>query len=122
MHATITVDDHEPIRRRAHVLVLGNVGFLQANIPLIPDAKPDDGLIDLLVASPRKATDWVRLFARVMIRRDRDEEQLDRIIGSRMRIEVAEGDHFELDGDPAGECHTMTAQILPKALTIRVPR
>jgi YegS/Rv2252/BmrU family lipid kinase len=122
LHATITVDDGEPIRRRAHVLVLGNVGFLQANIPLIPDAKPDDGLIDLLVASPRKATDWVRLFARVMTRRDRDEEQLDRIIGSRIRIEVAEGDHFELDGDPAGECHTMIAQTLPKALIIRVPR
>jgi YegS/Rv2252/BmrU family lipid kinase len=122
LHATITVDDREPIRRRAHVLVLGNVGFLQANIPLIPDAKPDDGMIDLLVASPRKPTDWVRLFARVMTRRDRDEEQLDRIIGSRIHIDVAEGDHFELDGDPAGECHTMTAQILPNALTIRVPR
>ncbi len=122
LHATITVDDHEPFRRRAHVLVIGNVGFLQGNIPLIPDAKPDDGLIDMLIASPRKPSDWVRLFARVMTRRDRNEDQLDRIIASRIRIEVAEGDNFELDGDPAGECHTMTAQILPRALPVRVPR
>ena len=41
--------------RRAHVIVVGNVGYLQANIPLIPDAKPDDGLLDVLVASPRTA-------------------------------------------------------------------
>ncbi|SDS60001.1 diacylglycerol kinase family protein [Microlunatus soli] len=122
LHATITVDDGEPIRRRAHVLVLGNVGYLQANIPLIPDAKPDDGLLDLLIASARKPTDWLRLTAKVLTRRDRDVDELDRITGSKIRIEVAEGDHFELDGDPAGECHTLEAQVLPGALAIRVPR
>jgi diacylglycerol kinase (ATP) len=121
VHATITIDGSEPIRRRAHVLVLGNVGYLQANIPLIPDAKPDDGLIDLLIASPRKPTDWPRLIARVLTRRDRSVDELDRMTGSKIKIEVAEGDQFQLDGDLAGECHTMTAQILPGALNIRVP-
>ena len=53
LHTTITVDRQPPLRRRAHVIVVGNVGYLQANIPLIPDAKPNDGLLDLLVASPR---------------------------------------------------------------------
>ena len=53
LHATIAVDDEPPIRRRAHLIVIGNVGFLQANIPLIPDARPDDGLLDVLIASPR---------------------------------------------------------------------
>ena len=32
MHATIAVDDQPPIRRRAHLIVVGNVGFLLANI------------------------------------------------------------------------------------------
>ena len=121
LHATITVDDQEPFRRRAHVLVLGNVGYLQANIPLIPDAKPDDGLLDLLIASPRKPTDWFNLITRVLTRRDRDLDQLDRITGGKVRIEVSEGDHFELDGDPAGECHTLVAEVLPGALEICVP-
>lgn len=122
LHATITVDDGEPMRRRAHVLMLGNVGYLQANIPLIPDAKPDDGLLDLLIASPRNPTDWPRLIARVLARRERGLDELERMTGSKIRIEVAEGDHFELDGDPAGRLHTMTAEILPGALSIRVPR
>lgn len=122
LHAKITVDDGEPLRRRAHVLVLGNVGYLQANIPLIPDAKPDDGLLDLLIASPRGPSDWPRLIARVLTRRERGLDELERMTGSKIRIEVAEGEHFELDGDPAGELHTMTAEILPGALHIRVPR
>jgi len=36
----ITVDDQPPVRRRARTVVIGNVGTLQANIPLLPDAKP----------------------------------------------------------------------------------
>lgn len=122
LHAKITIDDGDPIRRRAHVLVLGNVGYLQANIPLIPDAKPDDGLLDLLIASPRGPSDWPRLIARVLTRRERGLDELERMTGGKIRIEVAEGDHFELDGDPAGLLHTMTAEILPGALDIRVPR
>ena len=40
------------MKRRAHVIVIGNVGYLQANIQLIPDAKADDGLLDVVIASP----------------------------------------------------------------------
>ena len=120
IHVTITVDDGEPFRRRAHVVVLGNVGFLQGGIPLIPDAKPDDGLLDLLVASPRTPSDWARLVTHVLTRRGR-VEQLDRYTASKIRIEVAEGDNFELDGDPSGHCHVLEAEVLPGALDIRVP-
>lgn len=122
VHATFTIDDREAFRRRAHVIVLGNVGNLQANIPLIPDAKPDDGLLDLLIASPRRAADWVGLLARVLTRRRHTDERLDRMTGRKIRIDVAEGDHFELDGDPGGECHSLTAEVQPGALTVRVPR
>ena len=62
LHATIRVDDQPVLRRRASVIVIGNVGLLPSGILLIPDAKPDDGLLDVLVASPRTVRDWVRLY------------------------------------------------------------
>ena len=71
LHTTIQVDDQPVLRRRAHVILVGNVGYLQANIPLIPDAKYDDGLLDVMVASPRTAADWVRLTTRVLTRQRR---------------------------------------------------
>ena len=40
------LDDTEPLPVE-HVIVVGNVGFLQGNLPLIPDARPDDGLLDV---------------------------------------------------------------------------
>ena len=39
-----------------------------------------------------------------------------------MTIKVEERDHYQVDGDTVGECNTMTAEVLPGALTLRVPR
>jgi diacylglycerol kinase (ATP) len=122
MHATIAVDDHPPFRRRAHLIVVGNVGFLLANIQLIPGARADDGRLDVLVASPRTLRDWVRLTTRVLTRRRQPDDQLDRLTGHRVTITVDERDQFQLDGDNVGECSTLTAEVVPGALLLRVPR
>src|SRR5690606_3928569 len=122
LHATIQLDDQPPLRRRAHVVVIGNVGFLQAGIQLIPDAAPDDGLLDVLIASPRRATDWVKLIARVLARQRRTDDQLDRLTGRRVTITVEERDRYQLDGDTEGECNRLSAEVLPGALLLRSPR
>jgi diacylglycerol kinase family enzyme len=122
LHATITVDDQPAIRRRAHVIVVGNVGILAANIQLIPGARADDGLLDVLVASPRTARDWVRLTTQVLTRRRRHDDQLDRLTGRKVTITVEERDHYQVDGDTVGECNAMTAEVLPGGLILRVPQ
>jgi diacylglycerol kinase (ATP) len=122
MHATIAVDDQPPIRRRAHVIVVGNVGFLVANIQLIPNARADDGMLDVIVASPRTLSDWVRLTTRVLTRRKQPDDQLDRLSGRRVTITVEERDQVQLDGDTVGQCNTLTAEVMPGALMLRVPR
>jgi diacylglycerol kinase (ATP) len=122
MHATIAVDDQEPIKRRAHLIMVGNVGFLLANIQLIPGARADDGVLDVLVASPRTLGDWVRLTTRVLARRRQPDNQLDRLTGHKVTITVEERDHVQLDGDTVGECNTLTAEVVPGALRLRVPR
>jgi diacylglycerol kinase family enzyme/membrane-associated phospholipid phosphatase len=122
MHATIAVDDEPPFRRRAHLIVVGNVGFLLANIQLIPGARADDGKLDVLVASPRTLRDWVRLTTRVLTRRPEPDDQLDRLTGRRVTITVEERDQVQLDGDTVGECNTLTAEVVPSALLLRVPK
>ncbi len=122
LRTTIQVDDEPPVKRRAHVIVVGNVGFLQGNIALIPDARPDDGILDVLVASPRTAADWVRITTRVLTRRKRTDPQVDRFTGSKVTITVEEPDQYQLDGDTVGECQTMVAEVVPGALILRVPR
>jgi len=122
MKARITVDSGTPFRRTALVMVVGNVGFLQAGIPLIPDARADDGLLDLLVASPRTWRDKIAVTAQVLTRHDRDAKLLDRITASKVEIEIEDPEEYQLDGDSGGTCRRVTFEVVPGALTIRLPR
>ncbi|WP_344808585.1 bifunctional phosphatase PAP2/diacylglycerol kinase family protein [Microlunatus ginsengisoli] len=122
LHATIRVDREPPLRRRAHVLVIGNVGVVTGNIALMPQARPDDATLDVLVASPRGPRDWARLITKVVARQNREDDQLDRLTGARVRISVDPPDSYQLDGDTIGVCSSMTAEVAPGALVLRVPR
>lgn len=122
LKATITVDGGKPIRRKASLCVIGNVGKLQADVALIPDASVDDGLLDVLVASPRRARDWVRLVVKVLLRRQHDDDQVDRLRGRSVRITVSEKDYYQMDGDTEGECRSLTAEVVPGALAIKASK
>ena len=45
----ISVDGGEFTRHRARTVVIGNVGYLQAGMPLLPDAAIDDGRLDVVL-------------------------------------------------------------------------
>ena len=76
----------------------------------------------MLIASPVTFRDWARVFTRVLTRQRRGDAQLDRFTGRRVTITVDRRDAYQLDGDTAGECRTMTAEVRPGALLVRVPR
>ncbi|TDU89647.1 diacylglycerol kinase family enzyme [Kribbella voronezhensis] len=118
----IKLDDAEPVERRVRTVVIGNVGMLQANIPLLPDARPDDGLIDVVVIAPRRVTQWPLVFWRVMTRTKRTEMYLERFTGRKVEITAAVAVQRQLDGDGIGPGRSLTAEVEPGSLVVRVPK
>ena len=116
----ITVDDQPPVRHRARTVVIGNVGTLQANIPLLPDAVPDDGLIDAVVLSPRRITQWPRLALSLVVKSMR-EQHVQRFTGRRIQVTAAKTVRRELDGDTIADGRSLSASVDPSALVVRVP-
>jgi diacylglycerol kinase (ATP) len=118
---TVQLDSNRPVRRHAMVCVIGNVGRLQGNLTLIPGASPDDGLLDLYIASPRQFRHWAKLALRLITRRPKKDDQVDQHTGKTVRITIRGKDNYQLDGDVVGESTTLFAEIQPGALAICVP-
>ena len=78
---TVQLDSNRPVRRHAMLCVIGNVGTLRGNLTLIPGASPDDGLLDLYIASPRRFRHWVKVALRLITRRAKKDDQVDQRMG-----------------------------------------
>ena len=60
MSVRVKVDDRPIKHHKAMMVLIGNVGGIPPNIDLIPGAAYDDGLLDVMVASPRRLRDWAQ--------------------------------------------------------------
>jgi diacylglycerol kinase family enzyme len=118
---SVRVDDRRPMRRQAMQCLIGNVGELQGKIKLIADAEPDDGLLDVYIASPQRLAHWLQVLVRMITRRPQRNDRVDQAKGRRVDITVASDDDYQLDGDVIGRCHHILAEIQPHALSVRVP-
>lgn len=119
---TVRVDNRRPMHRHAMVCLIGNVGELQGKIKIIADALPDDGLLDVYIASPHRFTHWVKLVLRMITRRPQKDDQVDQLKGKTVTISIDGKDNYQMDGDAVGECRRLKAEIQPDALTICFPR
>jgi diacylglycerol kinase family enzyme len=103
-------------------VVIGNVGFLQAGIPLLPDARIDDGEIDVVVIAPRRSLGWVSLVVRVLSRDQKTDDRLDRMTGRTVTVRAERVTPRQLDGDLIAPGREIRAQVLAGTLLVRVPR
>ena len=117
----LRLDDQPPIERTGQGVLIGNLGRLQGGLPVMPDARPDDGLLDVAVLQTRTVLDWLALAARVLLRRRRKDPQLELFQARRVEIHCDTPQPVERDGDPADARDHLVVEVVPKALTLCVP-
>ena len=120
IRVTITVDDGPPMHRRVRTVVVGNVGRLQAGIPLLPDAVPDDGILDVVVIATRNVIDWARVTGRVIRRADVPDRRMERFTGRHVRIVASHTEPRQLDGDVIEDGKVLDIRVEPGALKVKV--
>ena len=116
------LDDRPPIERTGQGVLVGNLGRLQGGLPVMPDARPDDGLLDVAVLRTRTLVDWLALAVRVLLRRRRKDPQLEAFQARRVEIGCDRPQPVERDGDPLDTPRDhLVIEVVPKALTLCVP-
>jgi YegS/Rv2252/BmrU family lipid kinase len=117
----LRLDDGDPFTRVGQGVLVGNLGRLQGGLPIMPDARPDDGLLDVAVLRTRAMPDWVRLAVRVLLRRRRKDPELEVFRARRVEVRCDRPQPVERDGDPAGDSDHLVVEVVPAALTLCVP-
>ena len=118
----VSIDGGDFTKHRARTIVVGNVGYLQAGMPLLPDASIDDGLLDVVLLHPQRFLSWIPLAFRVLAKRPRTDETINRMTGATVVIRAAVDTPRQLDGDSIGLGRELSMVCLPGRLLVRVPR
>ncbi|WP_344173144.1 diacylglycerol kinase family protein [Streptomyces albidochromogenes] len=66
MRLTLRLDNGDVLHRRARMVVVGNVGALQGGVPLLPDARPDSGRLEVVLLGPRGGAGWLAVAAHLL--------------------------------------------------------
>jgi diacylglycerol kinase family enzyme len=119
---TIRLDDGAPIEREARAVVAGNSGLLPGGFSLLPDARLDDGMLDVGVLAPHGPFGWTRLATRVLTHSHRQDRMLERFKARKVEILASARLPREVDGELVTDSHLLTVTIEPSALIVRMPR
>ena len=131
----VLVDDLTPKSLKSYSILIGNAGWLPGQISMMPDARLDDGKLDVAAIGPRKIWNWVDFFARVtwqnkvvrplaLGRKWMDQtanlKTIENLGGSRIRVKPHHPSPLQLDGDVIGEVLEVDFSLQHRALKIRL--
>ena len=119
-----------------HTIIVGNCGVLPGGLLLMPDAKPDDGVLDVAALRPRGPFGWAKVWQKVawengvlrksaigrkIIDLSADVRDVKYFTTRDLTLTVDVPQEFQLDGDEFGEAVTVHTWVDPGALTVRMP-
>jgi undecaprenyl-diphosphatase len=121
-HAAFGINlDGRPLATTAGSVVVGNVGLLPGGFRLLPDARLDDGQLDVGVLAPSSLLDWGVVAHRVLTGSRRDDRRLARYRARRVVIHADRDLPRQVDGEVIAPGRELTVTVLPRALLVRVP-
>ncbi|MBB5750905.1 diacylglycerol kinase family protein [Micrococcus sp. TA1] len=118
---SISIDGGAPQRRKVRSVMIANCGELTAGMDFVPEARFDDGLLDVVMLSPRHVGDWIRIAAKTLTKSRGTIPVMETYQATRCRVVLHEPMIAQLDGDAIGELRSFDARVRPDTLRIQVP-
>lgn len=103
---TVTIDGVTWFDGRSTMVLVGNFGQISGGIDVFPQARPDDGKLDIAVMSASTLREWASIGWRMLRRKDQRFDLARLSQGTTIEVCHSEPRPYELDGedrDPASE-------------------
>lgn len=104
----------------AWLVIVGNAGSYTYQFAMAPDARMDDGMLDICLFAERTALDRITQIGAAMIGQHVHHPNVSYLRARRLRVEADPPVPLQLDGDAAGTS-PVDISIRPAALSIIVP-
>ena len=128
--------ENEPVRTiKSYSVLVGNGGWLPGLVSMMPDARLDDGRLDVAAIGPRKIWNWIDFLSRITWQNQvvrplslgrkwldltANLKTLEYLNGSRIRLVSHNPVWLQVDGDPMLEIVEADFLVREKALTLRL--
>ncbi|KIP52307.1 diacylglycerol/lipid kinase family protein [Leucobacter komagatae] len=130
-----SMDGSEMKPLTVYTVMIGNCGLLPGGVLLIPDARIDDGLLDVVSLRPLGPFSWLRIWNKIgwengVLRKTRtgrriidlvnDTKNVTYLRAREYALSVASPEPIQLDGDDFGLAVEVRGRVDPGALVIRM--
>jgi YegS/Rv2252/BmrU family lipid kinase len=120
--AEIEVDGLDWFDGRATCILLGNVGDLFGGVTVFPDARPDDGQLELGVVTAEGVVQWARTLARTAAGDPTRSPFVRATKAQRVKVRLDRKVRYELDGGDRTKVRGFKVKVEPGALRLCAPR
>lgn len=133
LHYSMDGSELKPLT--VYTVMIGNCGLLPGGVLLIPDAKIDDGLLDVVSLRPLGPFSWLRIWNKIgwengVLRKTKtgrriidlvnDTKNVTYLRARKYALTVASPEPIQLDGDDFGLAVEVRGRVDPGALIVRV--
>jgi diacylglycerol kinase family enzyme len=119
---TVVLDGQSPFTVTAQTVAVGNLGLLPGGFVLLPDARMDDGKLDVAILAPAGLPGWASIGIRVVAASRHDDRQLRRYQARRVDVRADAELPRQADGELMGTGRSLSVVAQPGALRVMVPR
>ena len=120
--AEIQVDGTDWYEGRTTCILLGNLGQVVGGVRVFPDARPDDGLLELGIVTAEGLLQWTRTLARTAIGAPNRSPFVRTTKASSVKVALDRKVRYELDGGDRSKVKSFRVEVEERALKVCVPR
>lgn len=121
-HAFVDVDGARVWSGRTAMVLVGNCGSVTGGLEVFPDARPDDGKLDVAVLSATNMREWASVMWRLVRGKQQRQELVARFTGTSVTVALAQAMPYELDGEDRPPTTHLNFGIEPDSLAVRTTR
>lgn len=120
--AEIKVDGSDWYGGRATCILLGNLGKIFGGVKVFPDARPDDGVLELGIVTAEGLLEWTRTLARTAVGDPNRSPFVRTTKASTVEVALDQKVRYELDGGDRSKVKGFKVEVEERALNVCVPR